>query len=130
MRNFSGEGVLREAIAAAVTTKKCFAYADGYDEGAGRYLGLVFGERPITSMHEGLVAQRGKVLEQLAFDHVGDDDGGNASDEGVRNSGGTVPSKSLFREVELDKLTAGYQVGSIVEEICSSSMTWMVRARS
>ena len=118
------------------------AYADGYDEAAGRYLGLVLGERPIVSMHEGLVVQREKALEQLAFDRGGDggagadggsdagggagaggngSDGGNAVGEGAGNGGGTVPPKPLPREVELemllDKNAAGYQVGSIVEEI-------------
>jgi len=142
LRRFSDEGVLREAIAAAVTSKQYFAYADGYDEAAGRYLGLVLGERPIVSMHDGLVVQREKALEQLAFDRGGDSDGGgagggsdagdgagaggngdggNAGGEGTGNGGGAVPPKPLPREVELemqlDKNAAGYQVGSIVEEI-------------
>lgn len=145
LRRFSDDGVLREAIATAVTSKQHFAYADGYDEGAECYLGLVLGERPIVSMHEGLVVQREKALEQMAFDRSRDGDGdgsgagggsgadgkadadgndnngGNTGDKGGGNGGDVVPPKPLPREVDLevqlDKLTVGYQVGSIVEEI-------------
>ena len=88
--------------------------------------------------------RREKALEQLAFDHDaggdgasgsgagagggsgadtgGDENGGGSGTGGSGSGGGVVePPKVLPREVELqmqlDKLTAGYQVGSVVEEI-------------
>lgn len=135
LRRFSDEGVLREAIAAAVTAKDYFAYADGYDEEKGRYLGLVLGERPVVSMRDGLVVQRERALEQLAFEKSEEEPdspatsrGGTGaatggSGEGEDASGGepAVPKPQPPHEVEveaqLDRLSAGVQVGQLVDEI-------------
>lgn len=38
----------------------------GFDEGAGRYLGLVLGERPIVSVPDGIDEQTQRVIKENA----------------------------------------------------------------
>lgn len=136
LRRFANEGVLLESIASGVARRDQFAYADGYDDEHRRYIGLMLGERPIVSVREGLVVKRERALEQLAFDSEGDGaEGGDGTKGGgsEHGNGGDVepgehadppaepPAPQLPTEVslemQLDKLTAGYQVGTAVEEI-------------
>lgn len=129
LRRFSGADVLRQAIEEGAGGRDYFAYADGFD--GERYLGLKLGERPVVDMHDGLVVRREKALEQLAFDEqeetpataptcMSDEDGdGSVGPTGAPS--GVAPSAPAAREVRLeahlDRLTAGSQVGGIVEEI-------------
>lgn len=136
LRRFANEGVLLESIASGVARRDQFAYADGYDDENRRYIGLMLGERPIVSVRAGLVVRRERALEQLAFDSEGNGAEGGSGTEGgssASGNGGDVepgehtdplaepPTPQLPTEVslemQLDKLTAGYQVGTVVEEI-------------
>lgn len=136
LRRFANEGVLLESIASGVARRDQFAYADGYDDENRRYIGLMIGERPIVSVRAGLVVRRERALEQLAFDSEGNGAEGGSGTEGgssASGNGGDVepgehtdplaepPTPQLPTEVslemQLDKLTAGYQVGTVVEEI-------------
>jgi len=130
LRRFASVDVLRQAIEEGAGGRDYFAYADGFD--GERYLGLKLGERPVVDMHCGLVVRREKALEQLAFDGQGEETSGavpthKPDEDDGRDVGptdaptGVTPSAPEMREVQieahLDRLTAGSQVGGIVEEI-------------
>ena len=131
LRRFSDVGVLRDAITRGVEGKDYFAYADGWDDARGRYLGLRLGERPVVDMRSGLVVRREKALEQIAFTP----EPGPGPTPGPSPQPGPAPGpgpspdpiptpdepKPLPHDVELeaqlDRLSAGMQVGTIIEEI-------------
>lgn len=131
LRRFSDVGVLRDAITRGVEGKDYFAYADGWDNERGRYLGLRLGERPVVDMRSGLIVRREKALEQIAFTP----EPGPAPQPGPSPQPGPAPGpgpspgptptpdepKPLPHDVEvealLDRFSAGMQVGTIIEEI-------------
>ena len=133
LRRFADQEVLRDCIVQGVASKDYFAYADGYDEEKGRFQGLVLGERPYVDMKSGLLVKREAALEQLAFEKKEPKPpvvvpGGETPGAGDKPGGGdgpTVdpepPAKPVIRDVSieaaLDKLTAGMEVGTIVEEM-------------
>ena len=143
LRRLANEDVLRVSIEDGARGKDYFGYADGFD--GERFLGLKIGERPIVDMHGGLVVRRERALEQLAFDRdsvappqeVPPSQSGTAS--GTTTMEPPVIGKPLARGVSvqanLDSLTAGSQVGAIVEEVlqhlydipgCSAELTFDV----
>jgi hypothetical protein len=119
-------GSVADGVASLAWADHGFAYADAYDDKAGRYLGLVAGKLIQVAEGRGLVVKPAVAAAQLEADaqpaegHVegGTDRGGSTN--GQRTEGG-VTTKAVMRRFHghkrLDPLRPGRDFDAILKEI-------------
>ena len=133
LQRLADPGVLAAAVADAVGlltwASDGFAYADSYDEEAGRYRGLKAGQAvSIASDDPGLLVRAQVARQQLDEDrgHEGRDGPGSTEGpelgtdvggEGEPGAEARVKPRRFFGSVGIDPLRAGTEVGRIAEEV-------------
>ncbi len=119
---------VREGVGLLTWEAETFAYAEGYDEQEGRYLGLHTGRMPpaVTADDPGLVVRPEVARKQMDAD-VGPEPGpgpGPGPDPGPGPGPGPGPTpptgpKRFHGSVDIAPLRAGKSVAQIAEEVVS-----------
>jgi hypothetical protein len=120
---------LEDGLGLLLWRDESFAYADSYDDGRERYLGLRGGERINLSAHEhGLIVQSAVALKQMEADAA---DAKGSLDEGAKTGASTSrpepgagegpaapthPTR-FFGTVTLDAGRVGRDAGRIADEV-------------
>jgi hypothetical protein len=111
-----------DAVRAAISQLVCdhFAYADGYDDCAERYLGLTAtGGGNVTIDVSGLLVTPERALAQIEKETGGRRAGNGNDDETLPPEPPQVPSlpRRFYASVTIDPNRAGRDVGRIAEEV-------------
>jgi predicted AAA+ superfamily ATPase len=111
-----------DAVRAAISQLVCdhFAYADGYDATAERYLGLTAtGGGSVTIDASGLLVTPERALIQIEKERGGRPTPGNGGDDETPPAEPPPPSlhRRFYASVTIDPTRAGRDVGRIAEEV-------------
>ena len=126
-------GVLLDAISNGVNQltweRDVFAFADSYDEDAGRYRGLRGGQllQATDQISSGLLVKPEVARQQLDQETTGDDEPPPGEDEEIGEPGtedgepgpDEVPFTRFHGSVELDATRVGRDAGQIADEVIS-----------